>query len=214
MTAAVYHSTALVLVIALACYELHSNWEHVEHRLFGGVSRSAVPSPAAQLGAIERLVREVRPDVMVDVGCGAGGVLAYVRSYHPAMRLIGIERDEATARLARARVPSAVVLSVDMLEYDPPPPSSATTVCYVMYEPLFEMPSGEAARVYAAFLDRLVAAPAEQRVHVIYASRTGLARPKAFMANEADFAKRGFVLRSRRTNGSLLFRREVRHYER
>ena len=204
----------LALALALALYELRASWAHVKHRLFGRGSRSAVPSPALQLEEIGRLVEVVKPDVLVDVGCGTGNVLAHVSSSRPAVRLVGIERDEETAQLARARVPGARVLTSDMLDVGPQP-AVVAVVCYVMYEPLFEMPGEEAARIYSAFLDRVaVAAPTGQRVHVIYASRTGFTAPRAFMASEAEFLRRGFELRSRRTNGSILFRREVRHYER
>lgn len=58
----------------------------------------------------------VDANAVLDVGCGGGEFLAFVRSWLPNARLVGVELDASRAAQARERTPSAVIHQGDALE--------------------------------------------------------------------------------------------------
>jgi len=62
---------------------------------------------------LRRRLGATPPASALDVGCGTGNFLAYLRGAFPAARLVGIEMDPARAARARARVPAAEVHTGD-----------------------------------------------------------------------------------------------------
>lgn len=65
------------------------------------------------LAEVSRLVGERAPDRVLEVGCGEGLVMEYLRARHPRLRLAGVEPDIDALRLARARNPGSLLLQGD-----------------------------------------------------------------------------------------------------
>jgi SAM-dependent methyltransferase len=85
----------------------------------------SLPSMIAVEAEILRLVAEVGPLVVLDVGCGTGDFLAeLVTTVGPAATAVGIEKSVLLTQLARERHRSASTLSfvVHDFEGDDPPP--------------------------------------------------------------------------------------------
>jgi SAM-dependent methyltransferase len=65
------------------------------------------------LAEVSRLVGEHASDRVLEVGCGEGLVMAYLRTRHPRLRVDGVEPDIAALQRARERNPTGLVLQGD-----------------------------------------------------------------------------------------------------
>lgn len=66
------------------------------------------------LTGIGRLVAERAPARVLEVGCGEGVVMRYLRDGRPDLRIDGVELDPEAAGRARARNPGSLVLQGDV----------------------------------------------------------------------------------------------------
>lgn len=57
------------------------------------------------------------PKVMLDIGCGSGGVGYFVKHHHPSCQAWGAELDESAAQLARAHFDHVVVGDVESVDF-------------------------------------------------------------------------------------------------
>lgn len=65
------------------------------------------------LAEVSRLVGERRPARVLEVGCGEGIVMRYLRERHPGLRVDGVELDVAALERARARNPDSRLIRGD-----------------------------------------------------------------------------------------------------
>jgi SAM-dependent methyltransferase len=68
------------------------------------------------LHTVEQLVAERRPARVLEVGCGEGVVMGYLRARHPGLRVDGVEPDPRALATARARNPGSLLLQGDACE--------------------------------------------------------------------------------------------------
>jgi tRNA1(Val) A37 N6-methylase TrmN6 len=77
----------------------------VENALLGGRVRLRQPAKGYRAGMDAALLAAAvsgKPgEQLIEAGCGAGGALMQIAARHPAMNLVGLERDAAMADLAR-----------------------------------------------------------------------------------------------------------------
>lgn len=66
------------------------------------------------LAQLSRLVAERAPSRVLEIGCGEGLVMRYLRDRHPGLRIDGVELDAGAVSLARARNPGSLVLRGDV----------------------------------------------------------------------------------------------------
>lgn len=66
------------------------------------------------LARIDRLVAERAPGRVLEVGCGEGIVMRYLRERHPRLAIDGVELDGTALRTARARHPDRPLLQGDV----------------------------------------------------------------------------------------------------
>jgi SAM-dependent methyltransferase len=85
---------------ALAGVEADSFWFRARNRLIVSTLRAHFPDAAS----------------LLEVGCGTGFVLAGLRRAFPSMRLVGSELHEEGLEVARARVPDAELVQLDVLQ--------------------------------------------------------------------------------------------------
>ena len=78
---------------------------------------------AASVNPAQRLRRRVilsllalgdRPARILDIGCGQGDLLADLRAAHPGVELCGIDVSQSGLDVARAKVPGATLLRLDL----------------------------------------------------------------------------------------------------
>jgi len=65
-------------------------------------------------GMIVRAIRELRPQSIIDIGCGNGANLAAIRRAEPAIALHGLDISQEAIDVARARVPDATFEVLDV----------------------------------------------------------------------------------------------------
>jgi len=65
------------------------------------------------LAEVSRLVGERRPGCVLEVGCGEGLVMRYLRERHPGLRVDGVELDPEALGRARARNPASRLIQGD-----------------------------------------------------------------------------------------------------
>lgn len=58
------------------------------------------------------------PKIMLDIGCGSGGVGYFIRQTHPSCQTWGCELDTSAAELARAHFDQVVVGDVESLDFE------------------------------------------------------------------------------------------------
>ncbi len=99
------------------------------------LQRGAFFTPRA---LVERVLEAIAPHVpragplrIIDPACGAGAFLSAAAERWPSAELIGLELNEESARLCRARVPGAKVLVADALGDDALPPSDGAFELWV-----------------------------------------------------------------------------------
>lgn len=148
-------------------YRLRARWED---RRMGGISVDArKPSRFAAQGAeatqssdyrcLDRLFRRevplTRDDVLLDVGCGEGRVLTYLRLHRCRAKLIGIELDPAVAETARQRTascPDIEILAGDILQS---PELLARVTVFYLFNPF----NGKIFSKFVAALERTAVQP-------------------------------------------------------
>lgn len=83
----------------------HLTTEIVENALLGGRVRLLQPAKGYRAGMDAALLAAAvsgKPgERLIEAGCGAGGALMQIAARHPELALMGLERDPATADLAR-----------------------------------------------------------------------------------------------------------------
>ncbi|MEM9269750.1 MAG: methyltransferase [Pseudomonadota bacterium] len=80
---------------------------------------------------------------VLELGCGVGTALACLTHRVEGLRLVGVERSERTAQLARQNLPQAEIITADL--EDLPSSLRAKTFDHVLMNPPFQSPDAPAA---------------------------------------------------------------------
>ncbi len=190
---------AFIIVVDLLIHDA----QFIKFALTRKTSWSAVPSSRAQIQAYIAIIRKYKPRLVVDIGCGEGNVIKELKAgLGSDYRIEGIEINQTSAEHAKKLLPGNVIHNIDMQHYVP---EAGISVCYILYEPLWNVNVPEAIEIYTKFIDTTLSV--SSNVHFIYASGV-----KSHILDDQFFRKRNLQLYWTKRVGSLLLRRTIHHY--
>jgi predicted RNA methylase len=194
----------LLFVVIISVDLLIHDSQYLKFALTKKSSWSAVPSNSTQIQMYLKIIRKYKPRLVVDIGCGEGKVLETLRAgLGTGYRIEGVEVNRKSAEAARRLVPGMVIHNIDMQNYVP---EANISVCYILYEPLWDLNTTEALKIYTKFMDSAVSVASG--IHIIYAA--GVRK----ILDQAFFEKRNLRLRWTKRVGSFFLRRTIHHYSR
>ena len=201
----------LLVVLGLLVDAGLNDHQYLRH-VMSDASSSAVPSSRHMLKCYSRIIKSVKPDLVVDVGCGTGEVLKFLCSAPELSEIktqyTGIEIELKSVMKARIAGKCASVLHANMIDYEIP--SHVNHCCFILYEPLFDQ--DYAKELYQQFLTRITKVPGH-RIDIIYTAGGGFILKHAPIISQSDFDSFSFALNMKTPTGPLLTRRFIRHYQ-
>ena len=208
---------SVVCVILLVVFGLLvdaglNDQQYLRH-VMSDASSSAVPSSRHMLKCYTRIIKSVKPDLVVDVGCGTGEVLKFLCSAPELSEIktqyAGIEIELKSVMKARIAGKCASVLHANMIDYEIP--SHVKHCCFIIYEPLFQLGHARAKELYHKFLTKITKVPG-RKIDIIYTAGGGFILKRVPMISHSDFDSFSFALNMKTRTGAVLTSKIIRHY--
>ena len=157
----------VVILLLLVVILWHHESDHINYwlncKFKNGVNMSGVPTPKTIRMRVNQLVDGLPAPAagpsdpwytFVDFGCGAGDIVATVKSSDSLDSVLGVELDAEQAARTRARFagePNVQIITQNMTDFEFP---DVPLVLY-LYEPLWCLPAEEALPIYRRVLENL-----------------------------------------------------------